>query len=82
MKITNFRSLNYVNKGSYKEVAYADVDVTTGFWLWKKTTTCTVYKDYVYWRFIYNGKFTPGTIVEQLASSYIAISKNPNNIKG
>ena len=82
MKITNFRALSYVNEGRYNEVLYAYVDVTTGFWRWKKTITRTVYREYTYWRFVHTGRFTPGDKVECLAHSYIANSRNPKRTKG
>ena len=80
MKLTNFR--NYEVKqvrrpgwsaNFHDDVQYADVDVTTGTWFWKKTVTrqiCCI--NGMYWFFVDNGELTPDRDAEQLAKSYKA----------
>lgn len=74
MKITNFRNYESNGKGITKGREYtADVDVTTGFFGWKKTVTRQVKRPFCeYWFFVDTGKYTPGAVVEQLARSYKA----------
>jgi hypothetical protein len=75
MKITNFRNLIVKD-----EIATAQVDVTTGFWFWKKTETKVVSTHAVIGGKAYNlcwiwtdtGKFTPGREVEELYTAYQA----------
>lgn len=75
MKISNFRNLKIKNK-----IAYAQVDVTEGFWFWKKTRTEIVYKKImvgsklfnINWRWVSTGRYTPGMEVECLYSKYQA----------
>jgi len=52
----------------------ATVDVTTGFWFWKKTETRKVFKSptNVYYRFMDTGESTPGHDVENLSKAYFA----------
>jgi hypothetical protein len=77
MKITNFRNL--IVKDS---IATAQVDVTTGFWFWKKTETKVVVNKNVWtitgtvinvaWTWADTGKYTPDFEVEELHRAYQA----------
>lgn len=75
MIISNFRNLVIKNK-----IAYAEVDVTEGFWFWKKTRTEIVYIDHescdtifnLGWKWVSTGRLTPGREVECLYSKYQA----------
>jgi len=77
MKITNFRLTAKINPGTSKEILYADVDVTTGWFFWKKTATRSVFKDWVHWRFMDTGKPTPSFSVEQLEHAERASRNKP-----
>lgn len=74
MIISNFRNLTIKNN-----IAYAEVDVTEYFWIWKKTKTETVFNKVVInntirgcWRWINTGDFTPRDDVENLCAKYQA----------
>ena len=73
MKITNFRDMTRTGKNYADWVYTAIVDVTTGFLWWKTTRTEKVTRKYAgYWWFVSDGKYCPGSIVEELARSYEA----------
>jgi hypothetical protein len=86
MKITNFRDLVLLDENS----AVAKVDVTTGNLFWKKTETKLVTvevfagKPFGFWRWVDTGRFTLGTQVENLYSSYTITQKlvQHENISG
>lgn len=76
MIISNFRNLKIVERSVADKIAYADVDVTTGFWLWKKTKTEIVFNDSISgnkaffdWRWIHSGEYAPE--VKHLYRKYI-----------
>lgn len=66
--LTNLRDYTKRDTGIH-DIAYATVDVTTGFWLWKRTCTYTAINDNIYWRFMGTGEFTPGTQMEDLVKA-------------
>lgn len=80
MIISNFRNLKIVQRSVGSKIAYAQVDITEGFWFWKKTRTEIVYNDNVVvgqlfniaWKWVSTGRFTPGSEVECLYSKYVA----------
>ena len=74
MIISNFRNLKTMNN-----IAYAEVDVTEYFWIWKKTRTEIVFNNIIIgnmihgcWRWGSTGDFTPHTDVENLFAKYQA----------
>lgn len=75
MKISNFRNFVIEN-----EVAYAEVDVTEGYWIWKKTRTEIVFNNHIingkvygFWKWISTAD-TPQTAL----LSECMISMKPN----
>lgn len=73
MKISNFKLLKTKGSSALNWVYYAEVDVTTGWWLWKKTETVKVFRPYgEFYRFLDSGKFTPGYELENLAAAWQA----------
>ena len=58
MKISNFN--NYTKKGCYPYGRYfATIDVTTGFWLWRKTVTREIFRECLscWWKFLEDGEY-------------------------
>lgn len=45
---------------------FGTVDITTGFWLFKKTQTHQIFKAGVHWQFLTTGEYTYGSQVERL----------------
>jgi hypothetical protein len=75
LKITNFKLVK-VQLSEYKtlENVWATVEVTTGFWRFKKTVTKTVYVECMnsFWVWADTGEFTPTFQVERLGRSFLA----------
>lgn len=74
MKICNFRNFVIEN-----EVAYAEVDVTEGYWIWKKTRTEIVFNNHIingkvygFWKWISTGRYTPDSTIERMYDKYKA----------
>jgi hypothetical protein len=48
-------------------IDFAEVDVTTGVWRWKKTRRVVIFRNGAgFWKFMDTGEFTPGFQVETL----------------
>jgi hypothetical protein len=68
MKISNFR--NYMKKDGDR---FAEIDVETGFFIFKKKQARLIYRPHgEYWLFVYNGEYTPGHTCENLERAYLA----------
>jgi len=74
MEITNLRNVDRKGTNILNFKYNALIDITTGFWFWKKVETKEICKsDYLSsWFFKDTGKFTPGFEVENLIRSYEA----------
>ena len=72
MRISNFR--DFKEGGSVLEKwEHATVDVTTGFWFWKKTVPRAVHrKTGLDWRWFDDGKFVRRLKLHQLGKSHQA----------
>lgn len=73
MVISNFKLLETKGNNCLNKVYIAEVDVTTGWWFWKKTRRVRIFRPFgEYYRFLDNGEFTPGLSVENLARAWKA----------
>lgn len=55
MKLSNFKRTEKAGSG-FNEIYFADVDVTTGFWFWKKTERKKIFRGVGEpWRWCDNG---------------------------
>ena len=67
MKVSNLKitGLKGSNKLDYEFTA--TIDITTGFWIWKKTKTHEIAKSYFgSWAYTSTGRWVPGFDVEAL----------------
>jgi hypothetical protein len=72
MKISNFKDFKIIHKDTSKEAYTANVDVKTGFLLWKKYKTRKIARSLATsWFFVDTGKFVTWTI-NDLERSYKA----------
>lgn len=68
MKLSNIRNFKRFGNDPRDWKFTADVDVTTGFLWWEKTSTKQVAREYACsWFFLDSGKYTPGRQMEVLA---------------
>lgn len=78
MKLSNFKLTETKGKNALDLQYSATVDVTTGFFFWKKTQTRTIRREYCgYWHFADTGKYTPGSQAEELARAWTAQTGQP-----
>jgi hypothetical protein len=72
MKLSNFVLTKTTGK-SCDWKYFATVDVTTGFWIWKKTVNLEICRHYAgFWFYLDSGLFLPLGQVECLARAYSA----------
>ena len=73
MELSNFVKTKTKGKDITDREYFAEVDVTTGKWWWKKTVRREIRRKSIgYWHFTDNGEFTPGSQAEALARSWEA----------
>ena len=72
MKLSNF-VLTKTEGFDTNRVFFAEVDVETGMWFWKKKERRAIRRKYaLHWHFVDNGKFTPNWQAENLARAWEA----------
>lgn len=64
MKLSNFKLTHDGSDGTQ----FASVDVTTGFWPFRKTRRAVVYSFGTSWRFAGTGEFIPAGKIEKLSN--------------
>jgi hypothetical protein len=73
MQLSNFVLTRKKGKGPVDLEFFAEVDVTTGAFWWKKTVRKEIRREYTgYWHFVESGEFTPRGQAEALARSWKA----------
>jgi len=72
MKIRDFKFNKAIRENSSSiPVVFATLTIETGFWLWKKVWTRTIYKDWACWKYLDTGEFCENKI-EKLAGAATA----------
>lgn len=73
MKIANFKYSYKTSDNILDVVFHASVDVTVGFWFWKKTMTRRIARQYanLHWNFMDTGDITPDYFVENMETLFV-----------
>lgn len=75
MKLSNFVLKKTKGTGPLDWEFFADVDVTSGFLLWKRTVRREIYREYGHnWIFVDTGEYTPDTQAERLGRDWKAMT--------
>jgi len=79
MILSNF-NFNAIHKRRYWDTAYAWVDVTAGWWIFKTTKTMAIEATVIggqtmHWEFVETGLCTPGHQAEALYEEYLNETK-------
>lgn len=73
MRFSNFVLTQKKGKNALDWEFFAEVDVTTGAFWWKKTNRKKIRRTYTSsWYFVETGEFTPGYEVESLARAWMS----------
>jgi hypothetical protein len=70
MKFSNFKLIKEESSSLGIGKAVATVDITTGFWIFKKTKTVEVFKTNTLWRFSDTGEYVSGWGVDNLYEAH------------
>ncbi len=75
MKLSNFVLTHTIGKDPLDRELFAQVDVTTGFLWFKKTTKKIIFRKYLgcLWRFMDTGQMTPDNQAEDLERAWRAM---------
>ncbi len=82
MKLSNFK-FDRIAKRLLYDIAYATIDVTTGWWIFKTTKrsvgiVATMFDGQaLHWQFVDSGFYTPGTQAELLYDDYVNSIESP-----